>query len=136
MNWSSLTSFTKKSVVIGLSQKHLPIFSYKLNTFFKIQGMNFNQWYILHFVQWPFSIFLVTSWFHAHRTSSLYQQKTEPIAISQLHHHWIFYNSRSSAEIKINSNLMVPGQGYMVDVTSLPNQALIFFGEWLKMCLV
>ena len=26
---------------------------------------------------------------------------------------------------------MVQGQGYLVDVTSLPNQALIF-GEWLK----
>ena len=29
---------------------------------------------------------------------------------------------------------MVQDQGYMVDVTSLPNQALIIFGEWLKMC--
>ena len=28
---------------------------------------------------------------------------------------------------------MVQGQGYMVDVTSLPNQALIIFVEWLKM---
>ena len=38
--------------------------------------------------------------------------------------------------IEINSNLMVQGQGYMVDVTSLPNQVLITFGEWLKMCVV
>ena len=29
---------------------------------------------------------------------------------------------------------MVQGQGYIVDVTSRPNQALIIFGEWLKMC--
>ena len=36
----------------------------------------------------------------------------------------------------INVNLMVQGQGHMVDVTSLSNQALIFFGEWLKMCVV
>ena len=28
------------------------------------------------------------------------------------------------------------GQGYMVDVTSLPNQAIIIFGEWLKMYVV
>ena len=31
---------------------------------------------------------------------------------------------------------MVQGQGYIVDVTSLPNQALIIFGEWIKMCVV
>ena len=31
---------------------------------------------------------------------------------------------------------MVQDQGYMVDVTSLPNQALIIFGEWLKMYVV
>ena len=31
---------------------------------------------------------------------------------------------------------MVQAQGYMVDVTSLLNQALIIFGEWLKMCVV
>ena len=37
--------------------------------------MNFNQWYIFHFVQWPFAIFLVNSWFHVHRTSGLYRQK-------------------------------------------------------------
>ena len=98
--------------------------------------MNFNQWYIFNFVQWPFAIFLITSWFHAHRTSGLYRQKTEPSAISQLHHHWKFYHSRSSAKIEINSNLMVQGQGYMIDVTSLPNQALIVFGEWLTMCVV
>ena len=29
--------------------------------------MNFNQWYIFLFVQCPFAIFLVTSWFHAHK---------------------------------------------------------------------
>ena len=28
------------------------------------------------------------------------------------------------------------GQDYMVDVTSLLNQALRIFGEWLKMCVV
>ena len=98
--------------------------------------MNFNQWYIFHFVQWTFAIFLVSSWFHAHRTSGLYGQKTEPSAISQLHYHWKFYHSRSSAKIKINNNRMVQGQGYIVDVTSLPNQALIIFGELLKMCVV
>ena len=38
--------------------------------------------------------------------------------------------------IEINSNLMVQGQGYMVDVTPLPNQALMIFDEWLKMCVV
>ena len=38
--------------------------------------------------------------------------------------------------MEINSNLMVQGQGYMVDVTSLTNQALIIFVEWLKMCVV
>ena len=32
--------------------------------------------------------------------------------------------------IEINSNLMVPDQGYMVDVTSLLSQVLIIFGEW------
>ena len=42
----------------------------------------------------------------------------------------------SSAKIEINSNLIVQGQGYTVDVTSLPNQALIIFGEWLKMCVM
>ena len=31
---------------------------------------------------------------------------------------------------------MVQGQGYMVDVTSLPNQASVIFGDWLKMCVV
>ena len=31
---------------------------------------------------------------------------------------------------------MVQDQGCMVDVTSLPNQALIIFDEWLKMCVV
>ena len=31
---------------------------------------------------------------------------------------------------------MVQGQGYMVDVTALPNQALIIFDEWLKMGVV
>ena len=31
---------------------------------------------------------------------------------------------------------MVQGQGYMVGVTSLPNQAFIIFGEWLNMCVV
>ena len=31
---------------------------------------------------------------------------------------------------------VVQCQGYMVDVTSLPNQALINFGEWVKMCVV
>ena len=31
---------------------------------------------------------------------------------------------------------MVQDQGYMVDVTSLPNQALIIFSKWLKMCVV
>ena len=71
---------------------------------------------------------------HAHRTSGLDRQKTEPSAILQLHHHWKFYHSRSSAKIEIISNLMVQGQGYIVDVSSLPNQALIIFGEWLKMC--
>ena len=30
---------------------------------------------------------------------------------------------------------MVQGQVYIVDVTSLPNQALIIFDEWLKMCV-
>ena len=97
--------------------------------------MNFNQWYIFHFVQWPFAIFLVTSWFHAYRTSGPYRQKTESSAISQLHHHWKFYHSRGSVKIEINSNLMVQDQGYIVDVTLLPNQALIIFGEWLKMCV-
>ena len=89
--------------------------------------MNFNQWYIFHFVQRPSAIFLVISWFHAHRISGLYRQKTEPSAISQLHHHWKFYHLRSSAKIEINNNLMVQGQDYMVDVTSLPKQALIIF---------
>ena len=98
--------------------------------------MKFNQWYIFHFVQWPFAIFLVTSWFHAHRISGLYRQKTEPSAISQLDHHWKFYHSRNSAKIEINSNLMAQGQGNMVNVTSLPNQALIIFNAWLKMCVV
>ena len=43
----------------------------------------------------------------------------------------------SSAKIEINSNLIVHGhQDYMVDVTSLLDQALIIFGEWLKMCVV
>ena len=55
---------------------------------------------------------------------------------TQLHHHWKFYHSRSSAKIEINSNLMVKGQGYMMDVTSLSKQALIIFGEWLKMCVM
>ena len=32
--------------------------------------------------------------------------------------------------------MIVQGQGYIVNVTSLPNQALITFGEWLKMCVV
>ena len=59
--------------------------------------LKYNEWtliddYLFHFVQWPFPIFLVTSWFHAHRTSGLYRQKTEPSAISQLHHHWMFYH--------------------------------------------
>ena len=62
--------------------------------------MNFNHWYIFDFVQWPFAIFLVTSWFHAHKTARLYRQKTQPSAISQLHHHWKFYHSRSSAKIE------------------------------------
>ena len=31
---------------------------------------------------------------------------------------------------------MVQGQGYMLDVTSFPNQALIVFGEWLKISVV
>ena len=86
--------------------------------------------------QWALAIFLVTLWFHVHRTSGPYWQKTEPSAISQLHHYWKFNHSRSSAKIKINSNLMVQGQGYMVDITSPPNQALIIFGEWLKTCVV
>ena len=30
------------------------------------------------FCSMTFSIFLATSWFHAHRTSGLYRQKTEP----------------------------------------------------------
>ena len=60
----------------------MPIFSYKLNTFFQIQGMNFNQWYNFNYVQWPFAIFLVISWFHVYRTSGLYRQKTEPSANS------------------------------------------------------
>ena len=38
--------------------------------------------------------------------------------------------------IEINIKLMVQGQGYMVDATSLPNQALLIFSEWLKMCVV
>ena len=66
-------------------------------------------------------ISLVTSWFHAYRTSGLYRQKTEPSAISQIHYHLKFYHSRSSAKIEINSNVMVQGQGYMADVTSLLN---------------
>ena len=36
----------------------------------------------------------------------------------------------------INSNLMVQGQGHVVDVTSLSNQALVFFGECLNICVV
>ena len=31
---------------------------------------------------------------------------------------------------------MVQGKGYMVDATSLTNQALVIFGKWLKMCVV
>ena len=88
------------------------------------------------FFQWPFAIFLVTSWFHAHRTSGIYRQKTKPSAISQLHHHWKFHHSRKSAKIEINSNHMVQGQNYMEDVTSLSNQALIIFCQWLNMCVV
>ena len=94
--------------------------------------MNFNHWYIFHFVQWPFVIFLVTSWFDAHRISGLYRQNTEPSAISQLHHHWKFYYSRSSAKIEINSNLMEQGQGYMVNVTSLPKPSLNNFWRVAK----
>ena len=73
---------------------------------------------------------------HAYRTSGLYRQQTEASVISQLHHHWKFCHLRSSAKIEINSNLMVHGQGYMVDVILLPNQTLIIFVEWLKICVV
>ena len=31
---------------------------------------------------------------------------------------------------------MAQDQGYMVNLTSLPKQALIIFGEWLKMCVL
>ena len=34
--------------------------------------------------------------------------------------------------IEINRNLMVQGQGYMMDVTSLPNQASIIFWRVAK----
>ena len=32
--------------------------------------------------------------------------------------------------------MMVQGQGYMVDVTIFPNQALIILDQWLKMCVM
>ena len=83
----------------------------------------YKEWFLINDI---FSI-----WFNG-----LYRQKTEPNAISQLHHYWKFYRTRSSVKIEINSNLMVQGQGYIVDVTSLTNQALIIFGKRLKMCVV
>ena len=58
----------------------------------------------------PTTLFLVIitrCYFSLCITSGLYRQKTKPIAISQLHHHWKFYHLRSSAKIEINSNLMV-----------------------------
>ena len=112
-------------------------FFHELFYYFRIISYLIIQLYeIFPFFQWPFAIFLVTSWFHAHRTSGLYRQKTEPSAISQLHYHWKFYRSRNSPKTEQNSNLMVQGQGYMVDVISLLNQALIIFGEWFKMCVL
>ena len=63
-------------------------FFIKIKRFYWTQGVNLNQWYIFHLVQWPFATFLVTSWFHTHITSGLHRQKNESkcdfIALSPL----------------------------------------------------
>ncbi|GBP04541.1 hypothetical protein EVAR_3904_1 [Eumeta japonica] len=44
--------------------------------------------------------------------------------------------SRNSEETQKGTNLRLQGQGYMVDVVTIPDQSLSIFAEWLKMHVV
>ena len=91
--------------------------------------MNFHQWYVFHFVQWPFAIFW---WLHDSTLTEFLlfiDKKLIPVRFQSFIIIESFIIQEVLQKMGINSNLMVQGQGHMVDVTSLSNQALIFFGE-------